>query len=297
MAGGAACGRRARRVAWVAAVVLAVLAAACDMGPVPPTATAMPSPPPLPTNTPGPPLAQGWIVELPTQDDNFTLRRPVLAAGGLPGGSITVTAGWTYAAEGAPALIGAIRIAANDQPVLELVASDEPAYRTDPGPRAVAQLHHAYEQTTPAGWHVRVTVSRLAVTAQPVLPDGTLGARPVFADLELHVDLITPRAAPYLGITADPVSPALAALENLRGPDAALLDHGFIIRSVAPDGPAAQAGLRMDDVILSINNDPLSADNPLPFVLSLFQVGERVTLDVARAGQIQQMPLTLAPRP
>ena len=35
------------------------------------------------------------------------------------------------------------------------------------------------------------------------------------------------------------------------------LDHGVLIDSVAPDGPAGKAGIKADDVILAMNNRPV----------------------------------------
>merc|ERR1712113_417498 len=59
---------------------------------------------------------------------------------------------------------------------------------------------------------------------------------------------------------------------------------GAVIRSVQPDGPAARAGLRKDDVIVAIEGRPMA--NPAAVVSAIEKrgVGETLSVTVRRGG-------------
>ena len=102
---------------------------------------------------------------------------------------------------------------------------------------------------------------------------------------------------PYLGVTVEPVDPQVAAYYNLVGPDGQLLDHGALVLQVAPGSPAQQAGLQPGDVILAVNDQPISADTPLGDLLTNAKAGDKVTLTIVRGGKQSTVPLTLGSRP
>jgi S1-C subfamily serine protease len=61
-----------------------------------------------------------------------------------------------------------------------------------------------------------------------------------------------------LGITVVPITPEIASELGLRRGT-----QGVVIRSVDPDGPAAQAGLRAGDVIQEVNRQPVRSPDDL----------------------------------
>ena len=66
---------------------------------------------------------------------------------------------------------------------------------------------------------------------------------------------------------------------------------------VSPNTPAAKAGLQKDDVIVSINRDPVDQMHPLNLVLLDFKPGDTATVTINRDGTEQQVPLTFTERP
>ena len=113
---------------------------------------------------------------------------------------------------------------------------------------------------------------------------------------------------PYLGIEGTSLSPALAQQMNLPA-----TQRGALIINVAPNGPAAQAGLQPGqqqatingqqvpvggDVITAINGQQITnMDELITYLETSTQVGDTVTLTILRNGQTQQVKVKLTARP
>ncbi len=81
---------------------------------------------------------------------------------------------------------------------------------------------------------------------------------------------VTHTGRAVLGIRTVDVDPTLAAQDNLA------VDHGVLIVSTIPNGPAAQAGLQPGDVIVSIDNHAVNDTSSLADVLVSKNPGEKV---------------------
>ena len=95
-------------------------------------------------------------------------------------------------------------------------------------------------------------------------------------EIGIHVQTITPTLATGLGLPTD---------------------HGVIVSDVLPGGPAEQAGLKIQDIILSINGRPIG--NLPIFGLSMFMLnaGDRAKIEVLRGSERIPLEITVIQRP
>lgn len=63
--------------------------------------------------------------------------------------------------------------------------------------------------------------------------------------------------------------------------------------AVLPDGPADQAGLEEYDIILSVDEEELSLENPLHKVIRKYKPGDSVLLKLWRKGDVLEIEVTL----
>ena len=81
-----------------------------------------------------------------------------------------------------------------------------------------------------------------------------------------------------LGVTVQQVTPALARSLRLD------MTGGALVSSVAPNGPAAEAGVKRGDVITAINGLKLSDSNALRNHIAALGPGAKATLTIVRDG-------------
>jgi S1-C subfamily serine protease len=90
---------------------------------------------------------------------------------------------------------------------------------------------------------------------------------------------------PYLGVAFQMITPEVAAQEGITGTTGALL------REVAADGPAAQAGLQAGEVVIAVNGQPVADQHDLRSRVAAFQPNEEITLTIVQGtanGPIDQ---------
>jgi serine protease Do len=90
-----------------------------------------------------------------------------------------------------------------------------------------------------------------------------------------------------LGVTIQEVNQALADSFKLDKPE------GALIANVDPDGPANAAGLVSGDVITKVDGQPIVASGDLPAVIGQSIPGTKVTLEIWRKGQREQITAKL----
>jgi serine protease Do len=93
-----------------------------------------------------------------------------------------------------------------------------------------------------------------------------------------------------IGIRAQTVSPVLAAGLGLGR------DHGAVVADVAPGGPAAQAGLRPGDLVLTLDEKPIENGRQLQVGLYRRFVGDIVWLEILRDGRVRKMAVAMSER-
>jgi serine protease Do len=72
---------------------------------------------------------------------------------------------------------------------------------------------------------------------------------------------------------------------------------GALVAKVEPDSPAAQAGIKTGDVILSWNGQPISESSDLPTLVANTKPGSQASLVVWRAGAQQALTLAVGEMP
>jgi S1-C subfamily serine protease len=93
----------------------------------------------------------------------------------------------------------------------------------------------------------------------------------------------------YLGIsTADSTVPFAL------GPP---LEKGIPVLLVVEDSPAHRAGLRAEDIIVSIGGEPVVAGGDLLSIIARHKPGEQIAIEFYRARERRNILVTLAEQP
>jgi S1-C subfamily serine protease len=71
------------------------------------------------------------------------------------------------------------------------------------------------------------------------------------------------------------------------------VDHGALVGGVAPNGPAAKAGLQGGDIITAIDGKPVDGAAGVIRDVSKRVVGSTITVSVTRQGQQKDLKLNL----
>jgi serine protease Do len=129
---------------------------------------------------------------------------------------------------------------------------------------------------SPTGASVGIGLAIPAELAKPVVDALMRGQRPQRG---------------YLGVGLQPLDDSLAPSLGLPK------DSGEIVRAVVPGGPAARAGLRQGDVIVSVNGRPVTPDQSVSFLVANSAVGSRIPLEIIRGGRRQIVNVVVTQRP
>jgi serine protease Do len=94
-----------------------------------------------------------------------------------------------------------------------------------------------------------------------------------------------------IGVVAQTITPTLAAGLGLGQV------WGVVLADVAPDGPGAAAGLRVADIVLTL--DGKVTENARQFLVNLYPhtVGDTVILEVLRGTERRKVPVAVVERP
>jgi S1-C subfamily serine protease len=110
----------------------------------------------------------------------------------------------------------------------------------------------------------------------------------------------------YIGVSSQPLYPQLAKRLDLP------VDHGALVAEVVKDGPADKAGLKGGgketrfqstlvrpggDLIAKVNGRPITQENDLSDLLTSYQPGDTVTLDIYRGHDRRAVKVQLSERP
>lgn len=96
---------------------------------------------------------------------------------------------------------------------------------------------------------------------------------------------------PYLGLNLEDLTPTLASQLGIS------INKGVLVAYVAPNGPAAKAGIKVNDVITSFQGQNVTEASQLTKLLWEYNVGDTVQLTIWRGNSQQTVSVTLGQSP
>ncbi len=125
-------------------------------------------------------------------------------------------------------------------------------------------------------------------------------AIPIDSAQRIAQELITTERVehPYLGIQMLPITPELKQqLRNSNSNYQIEADKGILVVRVAPNSPAARAGLLEGDVIQAVNDQPVTNAEEIQQIVEKNGVGSNLQIQVLRNGQTQSFMAKLETLP
>ncbi|MCI4411909.1 MAG: DegQ family serine endoprotease [Thiotrichales bacterium] len=95
----------------------------------------------------------------------------------------------------------------------------------------------------------------------------------------------------YLGVNVQEVTSELSESFGMTKPT------GALVADVFPDTPAAKAGIKAGDIILSVNGHEIQKSGNLPPVIGMTPVGQPVDIKLLRQGKLQSMSVVVEALP
>jgi serine protease Do len=129
---------------------------------------------------------------------------------------------------------------------------------------------------SPTGGNVGIAFAIPAATAVPIVQTLRGGGQVVRG---------------YLGVALQALDDEIARSIGLRGRD------GALVAEISAEGPAARAGVRPGDVILSVGGRPVADSRDLARVVAEHRPGARLNFEFVRDGRRMRATATLAATP
>ena len=104
---------------------------------------------------------------------------------------------------------------------------------------------------------------------------------------------------PYIGIQMRSLTPAVREVLNAEAPNnlKIVAETGVVVLGVQPNSPAAQAGLRSGDVILSLGGQPIKDAETVQGIVQATSIDDPLPVVVDRQGRSLEFTVTPAPFP
>ncbi|MGC9316564.1 MAG: S1C family serine protease [Armatimonadota bacterium] len=154
--------------------------------------------------------------------------------------------------------------------------------------RNMIQTDAAINQGNSGGPLVNLAGEVIGINSMIYSPTGTslgIGFAVPINDVKEIVQFLIKRG-PWIGIETKPNSSGLARYLGLA------TDQGVLVLGVAPDGPAAAAGIQQGDVILRVDGQEIKNGEELREAIFKHDIGETVTMLVQRGDRQMQLSVT-----
>lgn len=102
---------------------------------------------------------------------------------------------------------------------------------------------------------------------------------------------------PYIGVRYLLIDETLAKKEKLSVTEGALVRGSTDGPAVIKKSPADKAGVKVEDIIISLNGEKITQEKSLSQLLQKYGVGDLITVTVKRGNKILDISLTLEERP
>jgi serine protease Do len=96
----------------------------------------------------------------------------------------------------------------------------------------------------------------------------------------------------FLGVGIQPLSPRLKTALKIPAEV-----KGALVSSLVDGGPAGKAGVKVQDVITSVNGKPISSDRELLAEVARTPVGRKAALTIWRNGRVEKLDVPVVQRP
>jgi serine protease Do len=96
----------------------------------------------------------------------------------------------------------------------------------------------------------------------------------------------------FIGVGIQPLTPALKSALSLGEKV-----DGVLVSALMPDGPAERAGLKVGDVVISVDGTPVNSSRQLLNLVARLQVGQTCRFTVLRQGREQTISVPIVQRP
>jgi len=102
---------------------------------------------------------------------------------------------------------------------------------------------------------------------------------------------------PFLGVCSTIINQQIQQDLNLPVSDGALIKSGSGCSvAISLGSPAEKSGLKEGDIILEINGEKITSDNPLSNIIQKYNPEDKITLKILRLGQEKTIEVTLGQR-
>ncbi len=91
----------------------------------------------------------------------------------------------------------------------------------------------------------------------------------------------------YLGVNVQEVTSELSESFGMDKP------KGALVAEVFPETPAAKAGIKAGDIVLSVNNRDVNKSASLPPIIGMTPVGQPIEIKLLRQGRLMTMTVTI----
>ncbi|MFN5869573.1 MAG: S1C family serine protease, partial [Akkermansiaceae bacterium] len=96
---------------------------------------------------------------------------------------------------------------------------------------------------------------------------------------------------PFMGVVTAILPEMVADHLNLKA------GTGVIVRTVSPDSPAEKSGIKVNDIILNINETAVNDPEAFRAEISSHKIGDKLKLKTIQKGKPKDLEITLAERP